>query len=64
MPERMQHRNYPIIPVEEGSAELDSESNWIYRRAFIFKGPQTVVKIRRTLEFIQVSKSLAEQNHK
>ncbi|EFX64484.1 hypothetical protein DAPPUDRAFT_266300 [Daphnia pulex] len=53
VPERMQHRDYPITPVEEGSTELDNESYWIYVLAFISKGPQTVEKIRRVLEFIR-----------
>jgi transcription elongation factor SPT6 len=34
MPERMQLRNVPITSVEEGSAELDLEAEWIYKHAF------------------------------
>ena len=34
MPERMQLRNVPISPVEEGSTELDMEADWIYKHAF------------------------------
>jgi len=34
MPERMQLRHVPISAVEEGSKELDLESEWIYKHAF------------------------------
>jgi transcription elongation factor SPT6 len=34
MPERMQLRNVPITSVEEGSAELDLEAEWIHKHAF------------------------------
>ncbi len=35
MPERMQLRKVPILTfVEEGSAELDSEAEWIYKKVF------------------------------
>ena len=34
MPERMQVRHVPITAVEEGSKELDLESEWIYKHAF------------------------------
>ena len=34
MPERMQLRNVPITSVEEGSAELHLEAEWIYKHAF------------------------------
>lgn len=34
MPERMQLRNVPISSVDEGSAELDLEAEWIYKHAF------------------------------
>ncbi|KAK4008393.1 hypothetical protein OUZ56_013534 [Daphnia magna] len=70
MPERMQLRNVPISSVDEGSAELDLEAEWIYKHAFskpsisnqegnadgrekVVKGPQTVEKIRKALEFMR-----------
>ena len=69
IPERMQLRHVPITSVEEGSTELDSEAEWIYKHAFVKpaistqdggegrektrKGPQTVEKIRKALEFMR-----------
>ncbi|KAF7404787.1 hypothetical protein HZH66_003693 [Vespula vulgaris] len=34
IPERMQLRSVPVIPVAEGSDELDLEAEWIYKQAF------------------------------
>lgn len=68
IPERMQLRDFPVTPVPEGSDELDEEAEWIYRQAFCKptisvqdgserdrprKGPQTVGKIKRALDFIR-----------
>lgn len=68
IPERMQLRDFPVTAVPEGSDELDEEAEWIYRQAFCKntistedgadrdrqrKGPQTVAKIKRALDFIR-----------
>ncbi|XP_034935114.1 transcription elongation factor SPT6-like [Chelonus insularis] len=71
IPERMQLRSTPIIPVLEGSDELDDEAEWIYQQAFCRskicsqdsfddevnnqsqKGPQTVAKIKKALDFMR-----------
>lgn len=68
IPERMQLRDFPVTAVPEGSDELDEEAEWIYRQAFCKptisvqdgsdrdrtrKGPQTVGKIKRALDFIR-----------
>lgn len=68
IPERMQLRDVRVTPVPEGSDELDEEADWIYRQAFCRptisvqdgtdrdrprKGPQTVGKIKRALDFIR-----------
>ncbi|XP_051159276.1 transcription elongation factor SPT6-like isoform X2 [Leptopilina boulardi] len=34
IPERMQIRSVPVVPVPEGSDELDHEAKWIYEQAF------------------------------
>lgn len=34
IPERMQLRQIPVVPVPEGSSELDNEAEWIYKQAF------------------------------
>ncbi|XP_014483387.1 PREDICTED: transcription elongation factor SPT6 isoform X1 [Dinoponera quadriceps] len=34
IPERMQLRSVPVVPVQEGSDELDQEAEWIYKQAF------------------------------
>ncbi|XP_072949426.1 transcription elongation factor SPT6 [Epargyreus clarus] len=69
VPERMQIREVPITPVEEGSTELEDEAEWIYKQAFV-KAPvskadsqesrersrrssSTVVKIRQALDFMR-----------
>ncbi|CAG9561741.1 unnamed protein product [Danaus chrysippus] len=69
VPERMQIREVPITPVEEGSTELEDEAEWIYKQAFL-KPPVskadsqdarertrrtggTVIKIRQALDFMR-----------
>ncbi|XP_061383631.1 transcription elongation factor SPT6 [Danaus plexippus] len=69
VPERMQIREVPITPVEEGSTELEDEAEWIYKQAFL-KAPVskadsqearertrrtggTVIKIRQALDFMR-----------
>ncbi|XP_050684543.1 transcription elongation factor SPT6 [Leptidea sinapis] len=69
IPERMQIREVPITPVEEGSSELEDEAEWIYKQAFL-KPPvskadaqearersrrtgSTVIKIRQALDFMR-----------
>lgn len=68
----MQTRSVPIIPVPEGSNELELEAEWIYKQAFCrrtisiqdahlseeakeraCKGPQTVPKIKKALDFMR-----------
>ncbi|XP_046966341.1 transcription elongation factor SPT6 [Vanessa cardui] len=69
VPERMQIREVPITPVEEGSTELEDEAEWIYKQAFLKppvskadaqesrersrRGSSTVVKIRQALDFMR-----------
>ncbi|XP_041979251.1 transcription elongation factor SPT6 [Aricia agestis] len=69
IPERMQIREVPITPVEEGSTELEDEAEWIYKQAFLKppvskadtqearersrRGSSTVVKIRQALDFMR-----------
>ncbi|KAK6637223.1 hypothetical protein RUM44_007637 [Polyplax serrata] len=68
IPERMQLRDFKVTPVPEGSDELDEEAEWIYRQAFCKptisvqegtdrdrprRGPQTIGKIKRALDFIR-----------
>ncbi|KAH8335387.1 hypothetical protein KR074_000739, partial [Drosophila pseudoananassae] len=69
IPERLQLRQVPVMPVPEGSHELDEEADWIYRFAFCKKTvsvqekgenrknlrmpPTAVDKIKQTLEFIR-----------
>ncbi|XP_068633718.1 transcription elongation factor SPT6 [Battus philenor] len=69
VPERMQIREVPITPVEEGSTELEDEAEWIYKQAFLKppvskadtqearersrRGASTVVKIRQALDFMR-----------
>ena len=70
MPERMQLRHVALAPCKEDSTELTLEAEWIYKHAFVKptisnqqgsegrektrKGPQTVEKIRKALEFMRV----------
>ncbi|KOB76059.1 Transcription elongation factor SPT6 [Operophtera brumata] len=69
VPERMQIREVPITPVEEGSTELEDEAEWIYKQAFLKppvskadsqearersrRGSSTVTKIRQALDFMR-----------
>ncbi|CAH2250199.1 transcription elongation factor SPT6 [Pararge aegeria] len=69
VPERMQIREVPITPVEEGSSELEDEAEWIYKQAFLKppvskadaqdardrsrRGGSTVIKIRQALDFMR-----------
>ncbi|CAK1551238.1 unnamed protein product [Leptosia nina] len=69
VPERMQIREVPITPVEEGSTELEEEAEWIYKQAFLKppvskadsqearersrRGGSTVIKIRQALDFMR-----------
>uniref|UniRef100_A0A1B6CNX7 Transcription elongation factor spt6 n=1 Tax=Clastoptera arizonana TaxID=38151 RepID=A0A1B6CNX7_9HEMI len=69
IPERMQLREIPITPVPESSDELDKEADWIYKQAFckptitnqdpadrearLRKGPATVNKIKKALDFMR-----------
>ncbi|RZF40546.1 hypothetical protein LSTR_LSTR000425 [Laodelphax striatellus] len=67
IPERMQLREIPVTSVPEGSDELEEEAKWIYKHAFQKstissqdgpdrpprKGPQTVGKIKKALDFIR-----------
>lgn len=40
----MQLREVPVIPVPEGSDELDDEAEWIYKQAFCKPTITTQVK--------------------
>ncbi|XP_026762077.2 transcription elongation factor SPT6 [Galleria mellonella] len=69
VPERMQIREVPITPVEEGSTELEDEAEWIYKQAFLKppvskadsqearersrRGTSTITKIRQALDFMR-----------
>ncbi|XP_037868375.1 transcription elongation factor SPT6 [Bombyx mori] len=69
VPERMQTREVPITPVEEGSNELEEEAEWIYKQAFLKpsvskadaqdarertrRGSSTITKIRQALDFMR-----------
>ncbi|XP_050557944.1 transcription elongation factor SPT6 [Spodoptera frugiperda] len=69
VPERMQTREVPITPVEEGSTELEDEAEWIYKQAFLKppvskpdaqearertrRGNSTITKIRQALDFMR-----------
>ncbi|CAB3227158.1 unnamed protein product [Arctia plantaginis] len=69
IPERMQTREVPITPVEEGSTELEDEAEWIYKQAFLKspvskpdaqearersrRGNSTITKIRQALDFMR-----------
>ncbi|RVE50918.1 hypothetical protein evm_004485 [Chilo suppressalis] len=69
VPERMQIREVPITPVEEGSTELEDEAEWIYKQAFLKpsvskadsqesrertrRGSSTITKIRQALDFMR-----------
>ncbi|XP_060803163.1 transcription elongation factor SPT6 [Amyelois transitella] len=69
VPERMQIREVPITPVEEGSTELADEAEWIYKQAFLKppvskadsqearersrRGSSTITKIRQALDFMR-----------
>ena len=68
IPERMQLRDFKVTAVPEGSEELDEEAEWIYKQAFCKptisiqevsdrdrprRGPQTIGKIKRALDFIR-----------
>lgn len=69
IPERMQLRDNKITPVAEDSTELDEEAEWIYKQVFQkptisrqegrdgpdsrTKGPQTVGKIKKALDFMR-----------
>lgn len=64
IPERMQLREVPIMPVAEGSNELEDEAEWIYKQAFCKppvsnqetytrKSSSAIPKIKQALDFMR-----------